>query len=558
MAACNVARQRLSEVNPDGAKYFIENLLFQIYEHFVDQNLVDVTFKLTNPSSLITAHRLILSAASPYFRELFKSDDRICSLIEITNIDSDTFERLITFCYTGKTLVTIDNVDRMLKAALILQLKGAVANCADFIIENITDFTLQRAYSLEKETQCEILNEKILAYETRNFMQVTQSSEFLDFDAKKLQAIIESENLHVRCEKDVFNAVKRWYEHNASARKHQLPELIACLRLTQYNMDFIMANIHPLPGCENVALKVLSWHNYSLARSKLALKYTEKRGGQIPDEESLLALNQWTGIIYQYNKTEDLWQKWGDIKINLDRFGVIFVGENLIVVGGYRYGRRSNEVRSWNFKTKRFKQLPSMNLPRSSHCVAILNEKIYAIGGCSAKGVTLRSVEMYSVLNGWKSVSNMITPRYDACAVAFNHKIYVMGGNNESDLKSVECYDPIKNCWTQCADMNEIHNFANGTVHNGQIFVLGGDKCSAVERYDPQINKWTKICCLSKYSYQNCSISVDNQLWAVGCGGSNCVSVYDEQNNKWIAKRKIPEKGRYYCFTLPKVLLKSE
>ncbi|XP_067643209.1 kelch-like protein 5 isoform X1 [Eurosta solidaginis] len=556
MAACNVTRQRLSEVNPDGAKYFLENLLFQIYEHFDNQHLIDVTFKLTNPSSLITAHRLILSAASPYFRELFKSGDGICPLIEITNIDSDTFERLITFCYTGKTLITIHNVDRMLKAALILQLKGAVVNCADFIIENITDFTLQRAYSLEKETQSAILNKKILAYETRNFMHVTQSSEFLNFDAKKLQAIIERDNLHVRCEKDVFNAVKRWYQHDASARKQQLTDVIACLRLTQFHKDFIMTNIHSLPGCENLAVMAVTWQTCPLARSKLTLKYTEKRDGQImcTKEESLLALNRRTGTIYQYNKTEDSWQKWADTNTNHDTLRVIFMGKNLIFVGG-EGGRITNEILSWNFKTKAFKRLPAMNLPRCAHCVAILNEKIYAIGGYSRIFLALGSVEMFSVSNGWKSVSYMITPRYDACAVAFNHKIYVMGGYNESYLKSVECYDPITNCWTQCADMNETHSKASATVHNGQIFVLGGSS-STLERYDPKINKWTEICCFSKGAYL--TVSVDKQLWAVGGVYSNCVSVYDEQNNKWIGKRKIHEEDRYYCFTVPKLLLKSE
>ncbi|XP_067643211.1 kelch-like protein 5 isoform X2 [Eurosta solidaginis] len=544
MAACNVTRQRLSEVNPDGAKYFLENLLFQIYEHFDNQHLIDVTFKLTNPSSLITAHRLILSAASPYFRELFKSGD------------GDTFERLITFCYTGKTLITIHNVDRMLKAALILQLKGAVVNCADFIIENITDFTLQRAYSLEKETQSAILNKKILAYETRNFMHVTQSSEFLNFDAKKLQAIIERDNLHVRCEKDVFNAVKRWYQHDASARKQQLTDVIACLRLTQFHKDFIMTNIHSLPGCENLAVMAVTWQTCPLARSKLTLKYTEKRDGQImcTKEESLLALNRRTGTIYQYNKTEDSWQKWADTNTNHDTLRVIFMGKNLIFVGG-EGGRITNEILSWNFKTKAFKRLPAMNLPRCAHCVAILNEKIYAIGGYSRIFLALGSVEMFSVSNGWKSVSYMITPRYDACAVAFNHKIYVMGGYNESYLKSVECYDPITNCWTQCADMNETHSKASATVHNGQIFVLGGSS-STLERYDPKINKWTEICCFSKGAYL--TVSVDKQLWAVGGVYSNCVSVYDEQNNKWIGKRKIHEEDRYYCFTVPKLLLKSE
>ncbi|XP_067647951.1 kelch-like protein 17 [Eurosta solidaginis] len=132
-------------------------------------------------------------------------------------------------------------------------------------------------------------------------MHVTQSSEFLDFDAKKIQAIIESNNLQVRSEKDVFNAVKRWYEHNAYARQHQLPNVIACIRLTQFDIDFIMTDIHSLPGCEKLALMAVTWQTCPLARSKLTLKYTEKRDGQImfPDEESLLALNLETKYMIQ-------------------------------------------------------------------------------------------------------------------------------------------------------------------------------------------------------------------------------------------------------------------
>ncbi|XP_067641721.1 kelch-like protein 5 [Eurosta solidaginis] len=553
LAACS-KRQRLSEMSSDGAVHFMEKLLFQIYEHFDEQDLIDVTFKLSNPTSFITAHRLILSATSPYFKQLFKSEEGICPLIEITDIDSDTFERLITFCYTGKTLITIENVDRMLKAALILQLKEVVVNCVYFLMDHITDYTLERAYALETEAQCELLSAKIFEYEIGNFMNVIQSSEFLNFDANKLQTILEHDDLNITSERDAFDVIKRWYEHDASARKQKLSDLMSYLRLTQFDTNFIMENIHPLPGCQVTALKAVSWVNVPSTRKTISLRFTRPRPRIA---EAFLALNFKSGIIFQYNKTDDLWQKWVDIKMDISE-EVILMDDNLIFIGGSRNNKAIDEVRCWNFKTKLFQRLPPMNQPRYVHSVVELNSKIYAVGGKGANDEILQSVEMYTVSDGWKSINSMNTPREYVNAVVLNEKIYVIGGHYGYDLKSVECYDPTTNSWTQCADMNEKHCNQGVSVHNGQIFVVGGwngKAISTVERYDPQRNEWTKICSLNKECQRPGCISIYSQLWAVGGNNKDFVSVYDEQNDKWIDKKSIPEGGFYYCFTAPKCLL---
>ncbi|XP_067641690.1 kelch-like protein 5 isoform X2 [Eurosta solidaginis] len=563
MALACGTRQRLSEVNPDGALYFIEKLLFQIYEHFDEQVLVDVTFKFSNPPALITAHRLILSAASPYFRQLFKSEEGICPLIEISDIDSDIFERLITFCYTGKTLITIENVDRMLKAALILQLDEAVANCIDFLMEYITDYTLARAYTFENEVQCALLSAKIYEYEIRNFASVIQSTEFLNFDVTKLQKILESDDLNITTEKEAFKAVKRWYEYDESARKQKVFDLISCLRLSQFHTNFIMENINPLPGCHVLAMEAISWVNVPSTRENVSLRFTSPRPRIA---EAFMAFNFWdedSRTIFQYNTTEDLWQKWVDIKPGVPDVQAIFMDDNLFLIGGIRNNTAINEVNSWNFRTKLFQRLPPMNQPRYLHCVVELNHKVYVVGGKGEDDEILNSVEMYTASDGWESINAMITPRCWATAVVFNEKIYVFGGHDGDDLKSVECYNPITNNWTQCADMNEGHSNPGASVHNGQIFVVGGcnleEESSTVERYDAQRNEWTRICSLNIGCEKPYCISIYNQLWCVGGGVNNrtsdCVSVYDEQNDKWIDKKPMPEHSFYYCFTVPNALL---
>ncbi|XP_067634726.1 kelch-like protein 28 [Eurosta solidaginis] len=588
--------------NPE-VNYYMTKLLLQIYEHFDQQHLIDVTFKLTNPTVSVTAHRLILSAASPNFKEVFRSNVNTCPLIEIFDIDGHTFGRLITFCYTGKTHITMNNVDRMLKAAWFLQLEDVVTNCVDFLMDHIKEQPLRQVHALESEIQCEIIREKILEYEVCNFMWITQNEVFLNFEAIKLRKFLKSDVLNAPTEQDVFDAVKRWYEHDACAREQQLPNLISCLRLTQFDTNFILGYIQRLPGCQILAMEALTWINHPWARSSLSIKYiTPRRGPDVisrsvqhsglinggtrihscyndtnnnsvnSEENSFLALSIKGGeskTIFQYNKTEDLWLTCVDVPLDNDvsEFRVVYNNNNLIFIGGLRNNKTINEVSCWNFETKRFKELPSLKHSRYLHCVVTLNDKIYVIGGWGGtQNQILQSVEVYSASKGWRQMKGMITARYNACAVVLNGKIFVMGGCNERDLNSVECYDPSMNCWTQCIDMNEVHSSPSATVHNEQIYVIGGcnqmeisptlERCS-----DPRNNKWIKRRSLKIGRWGFGCISIDNQLWAIGgytndC--TNCVSVYNEGQNKWIGKNPIPMAGHYYCFTLPKALIKSD
>uniref|UniRef100_A0A0A1X1J5 Kelch-like protein 8 n=1 Tax=Zeugodacus cucurbitae TaxID=28588 RepID=A0A0A1X1J5_ZEUCU len=174
-------------------RHFMDKLMNNICCFYDEQSLIDVTFKVPNPQSFVPAHRLILAAASPYFKNLFNGDRGNTPVIEINDIESDIFERLITFCYTGQTLLNVDNVAAMLKAAIVLQLEDAATPCVDFLMTHINECTLQGAYALESETQCELLKQKIREYEIQNFMEISQHDEFLNFEVEKLQCLLESE-----------------------------------------------------------------------------------------------------------------------------------------------------------------------------------------------------------------------------------------------------------------------------------------------------------------------------------------------------------------------------
>ncbi|XP_049306928.1 kelch-like protein 5 [Bactrocera dorsalis] len=436
---------------------FMEKLMAKIFRFYDEQSLTDVTFKVARPTALVPAHRLILAAASPYFENLFNGDQGNNPIIEINDVDGDTFERLITFCYTGQALITVTNVGVMLKAAILLQLDDAITECVDFLMAHIDEYTLHDAYMLERETRCELLKQKFIEYGTNNFMDmISLSDEFPSFDVEEMQRILESDNLNITSKEDVFDAIRCWFNHDVPARQEQLPLLIACLRLTQFDAHFLLTRIQPLPGCELLAFKALSWISKPEARTKINMRFTEPRAANC-GEKTLLAFSSWINPkVLQYNKAEDNWQEYASINFDYLYYRTILKDDNILFTGGDTKGERiiSNIVRSWNIRNKTWQDLPAMKQARCGHCVVELDGKIYAIGGFDGQNA-LSSVERYTTSDGWKLVKSLTVGRYDASAVTLNGKIYIMGGFNGTKLKSVECYNPDSNTWTSCADMTE-------------------------------------------------------------------------------------------------------
>ena len=86
-------------------------------------------------ASTIKAHKIILSASSPYFRAMFCSElaESKQHKVTIKDIDEYAMEILIDYCYTSKITVDEKSVQTVLPAACLLQ----VIYFIDFIKKGI-------------------------------------------------------------------------------------------------------------------------------------------------------------------------------------------------------------------------------------------------------------------------------------------------------------------------------------------------------------------------------------------------------------------------------------
>jgi N-acetylneuraminic acid mutarotase len=208
-----------------------------------------------------------------------------------------------------------------------------------------------------------------------------------------------------------------------------------------------------------------------------------------------------------------------------------------------------------------------MHTARGGLGVAVVNDKIYAIGG-SNNDTQLGITEEYNpVTDTWTAKSPMPTRRSGFAIVVYQNRIYCIGGttgdsdNFVSGFTGVtEVYDPAADKWETKAPMLTPRADLCAGVVNGSIYCIGGKKYLGVdpfyselnvtEVYDPASNTWTKKSPMPIPVFGGASAVVDGKIYVIG--GSrhfqlgwelstvSATQVYDSENDAWSTRASLP------------------
>lgn len=154
------------------------------------------------------------------------------------------------------------------------------------------------------------------------------------------------------------------------------------------------------------------------------------------------------------DKPDGEWLLAPDLPAPRSAMGSAVVDNRLYLLGGYtdengNLSLLSSMVRFDAFQWQ-WTAMPSMSKPRHSFMTAVLNGKIYAIGGAGADNTVLRDVEEYDPgTNRWRTLAPMPTARAMGAAVPLVDRLYVLGGYGAPDenglmkpLRTVEVLFP--------------------------------------------------------------------------------------------------------------------
>ncbi|XP_041366387.1 kelch-like protein 10 [Gigantopelta aegis] len=502
-------------------------------------------------------HRAILSACSPYFRALFTNQmsDTNRREVTITGVSADIMKVLIEYAYTRELIITRENVELLLPAADQFHVMGLLKQCCDFLYNEITPENVIGIRAFARAYFCHQLERSATKYILQNVSDVyTTSNEFLQLEVEEVCEILGSDDLNVRNEELVFEAVLRWIDYDPDRRKGHIARLLRTIRLglltTQYFVEKV--KVHPYvretDTCKSIIIETLKFlYDLDMDDEKEVDLNNPLAKPRVP-HEILFVIGGWSGgsptnMVETYDTRADRWIVCSCVDAGPRAYhGTVAVDQVIYVVGGFDGMEYFNSVRVFNPATKQWSEAAPMNSKRCYVSVAVLDGIIYAMGGFDGH-VRQNTAERYMRnTNQWSFFQPMNHQRSDASATTLDGKIYICGGfNGQECLNSCEYYDTLINQWTMITPMRNRRSGVGCISYHGCIYALGGfngiTRMNTGEKFNPQSNTWHSIPEMYNPRSNFAIEFMDDMIFAIG--GFNGVTTifnvecYDGTSEEW-------------------------
>ena len=525
-----------------------DSRLFRMKDHCNDSFLVmnqlrkenqlcDITFRIN--SETFSAHRVVVASASPYLRAMFTCGMKESSQdeIELRDIEPQAMAALIEYFYTGEVMVNVENVQDLLPAAGILQLKELKQACCAFLSDHMDVTNCLGIKQFADLHSCPILLKKANRFIIRKFVEIVKNEEFLQLPHTVLKELLENDHLHVESEMQVFSAFMTWVNHDLEKRAPNAFELLDVIRVQLLPKEF--------------------WTDMFQQESL----FQQSQACRAFLKGYLMGMNM-------------------DSEDRKPRSPI----ETIYTIGGRNSQRCLASAERYIPEDDRWEELPNMKQVRTAVAAGSLDGKLYAIGGeCETKfahegTLYLSTVEYYDPIhNNWNSVADMKHPRsFTAVAVMegvyvcvytyvcmmyvcvnmklntpiitlYTGKLYAIGGETTAHCyKSVEAFDPKTNTWTSLPDMNIARSGAGASCMEGKLYVVGGQDRSlhhsSVECYNVEDNCWRR-CASMRYARSGVAAVVfSRQLYAIGGRDRHRQAYYD------VVERYSPDTNTWDTF----------
>ncbi len=228
-----------------------------------------------------------------------------------------------------------------------------------------------------------------------------------------------------------------------------------------------------------------------------------------------------------------------------------------------------------NIAAERWEVISKLPTHRKDFSTAVVGDKIYLIGGTLFENENgpfgLSTVEVYDPQTStWRRVADMPTSRAVPATAVVDNKIYVIGGYsgidrfivNLKNLDVVEMYDPQTDTWVRKQGMSIPRKQFGVGVVAGKIYAIGGYvhprdqkpgapwRIDLVEAYDPTTDTWVKRAKMPTKRDRFGVGVVNNHIYAIGGRGwpqvgpggpfLKVIEEYDPKINRWQKKNEMP------------------
>ena len=394
--------------------------------------LCDVELQVEEKS--IKAQRAVLAACSMYFKCMFSSVGAYAEssrkIVEIRDLKYEYVRAIVEFFYTSEIEITIANVEQLMMTASILQVDSVQAACARYMFGHIDVANCLSILQFAMMFNCKDLEHAAYTFAANNFCAIKELSEFLDQPIKVVKSLLASSQLAVETEEDVYKVALRWVQHDAAERQQHFASLLKEIRLWQLSLPFLAETVSTCDLVRNSLecrdLVDAAKHYHLLPEMRERLKLKEARPCTI-------------GVLYVVGGMNNLGLPVERVEKHALEYHCYQSQSRVSSSCDDKPPKCHSEGCTAESCKLRF-EAPPLNMARSGLSVAIIENKLYAIGG----------------------------------HLPGNH-----GPENNGYLNSVECYNPESRKWTFVASMKHARRYVAVTSLDNRLYAIGG--CNARE-----------------------------------------------------------------------------
>jgi N-acetylneuraminic acid mutarotase len=192
-----------------------------------------------------------------------------------------------------------------------------------------------------------------------------------------------------------------------------------------------------------------------------------------------------------YDPAKDQWTKGPEIPAERRRggSGVVVHHGKIYTVAGIVDGHWAGYTPwfdEFDPRTGRWTKLPDAPHPRDHFQAAIIDDKIYAVGGRTSSGatnqvfdLTVAPVDVFDFTSGKWSVlpRDLPVPRAGAMTAAVGYRLIIIGGESMAHLvahSEVDAYNTLTGRWEQLPPLAQGRHGTGAAVQGGRIYVAAG------------------------------------------------------------------------------------
>jgi hypothetical protein len=235
--------------------------------------------------------------------------------------------------------------------------------------------------------------------------------------------------------------------------------------------------------------------------------------------------------LWRFDGATGRFERGPDAPETIDHAVVAAHGDDVVVASGYIGGTdATNRTWSYDTRTKRWRELPSMRVARGAAAGGVVGDRLYVVGGTPVFGDEddpIASLEIYDFEEDrWLPGPDVPTARHHVAAAVLDGKLYVAGGRRVGDLSldAFEVFDPATGRWSSLPPLPHGLGAPALSAAGGRLVLTGGGDdtnwregggwtTGAVWAYDPGSSRWVRLPDLRTPRHGHASTAIGDRVY---------------------------------------------